>query len=113
MPIVRATASLPVQVSEGVTETLVAGPSVFGAPVPMRMRHVALEPGRTAALDASAGEVMVYVAAGSGTVAVGAEHHDLAPESMAWIDPPEPFELVAGDEGLVVLVTEAPGPDLE
>ncbi len=109
MPVVKDTADLPVQVTDGVTETLVAGPAVFGAPVPMRMRRVALERGRTAALDAGGAEVMAYVVAGGGAMAVAGERHELAPESMAWIEP-GPFELEAGDEGLVVLVAEAPDP---
>jgi quercetin dioxygenase-like cupin family protein len=111
MPVVRDAASLPVRTAEGVRETLVADAAVFGSPVPMRLRQVAVEPGRTASLDAAGEEVMAYVVSGTGDLAVGGERHALGPESMAWIDPPGPFELVAGQDGLVVLVAEAPPGD--
>lgn len=111
MPIVRDTASLPARSSDGVTETLVADPEVFGAPVPLRLRRIEVSPGRSAAVTASGTEVMAYVLSGAGTLAVGGEQHMLGPESMAWIDPPSSFELAAGDGGLVVLVAEAPPAD--
>lgn len=109
MPLVREAASLPVRHGDGVTETLGADPGVFGVPVPMRMRRVAVEPGVTATLEVAGEEVMAYVLTGSGSVAAGGEQHALAPESMAWVDPGS-IQLTAGDDGLVVLVAEAPGP---
>jgi quercetin dioxygenase-like cupin family protein len=114
VPIVRAAASLPVRRSEGVTETLAAGSEVFGVPVPLRLRRVAVDPGQSAAVDAAGAEVMAYVLAGTGFLTVGGERHALAPESMAWIDPPGPFEVVAAHDGLTLLVAEAPpGPHTE
>lgn len=108
MPVVKDSASLPVRQADGVTETMVAGAEVFGAPVPLRLRRVALEPGHSAAVDAAGAEVMAYVLQGSGVLTVGGEQHALETESMAWVEPPEAFELAASDRGLVVLVAEAP-----
>ncbi len=108
MPIVKEASSLPVRQGDGVTETLGADPDVFGVPVPMRMRRVAVDPGVTASLVVAGQEVMTYVLTGSGSLASGGEHHALASESMAWVDPGS-IELTAGDDGLVVLVIEAPG----
>lgn len=109
MPLVRDAGSLPVRRADGVTETLAADPEVFGVPVPMRMRRFAVEPGITATLEAVGDEVMAYVLAGSGTLVAGTEQHALAPESMAWVEA-GPLQLIAGDDGLSVLVVEAPGP---
>lgn len=108
MPVVKENASLPVRTADGVTETLVAGAEVFGAPVPLRLRRVALEPGRLAAVDAAGAEVMAYVLEGSGVLTAAGEQHALETESMAWVEPPEAFELEAGSRGLVILVAEAP-----
>lgn len=110
MPVVRESASLPVRSAGGVTETLAADAEVFGVPVPLRLRHIAVEPGHAASVEVSGDEVMAYVLGGNGSLAVAGEQLALAPESVAWIDPPGAFELHAGGDGLAVLVAEAPGP---
>jgi quercetin dioxygenase-like cupin family protein len=107
MPVVRTIEELPSRRAPGYTETVCAGTEVFGPEVPVRVRRIVVEPGATAPCDARGEEVMAYVAAGSGTLELGAERHSLERESTAWIVP-GPFQFTAGGEGLEVLVVEAP-----
>ncbi len=107
MPIVRGPAALPSRRGPGYVETVCAGTEVFDASVPLRVRRLVIDAGRTAEVDTRSAEVMAYVVAGSGSVEVGGERHELRRESMAWLDP-GPIRLSAGDDGLEVLLTEAP-----
>lgn len=107
MPVVRTLDELPSRHMPGATETVCAGAEVFGPEVPLRIRRIVVEPGATAPCDAVGEEVMTYVVAGSGILEVGSERFPLAPESMAWVGPGT-FQLAAGDDGLEVLVVEAP-----
>lgn len=109
MPVVRHPDELPVVHGDGYTETACADAQIFGEPVPMRARRFLLEPGSTAPTEIAGDEAMVYVARGSGVLEVGAERHDLAPESMVWIEPPATVTMRAGNDGMDVLVSEAPG----
>ena len=107
MPIVRGPAALPSRRGPGYVETVCASTEVFDTPVPLRVRRFVVDAGSTAEVDARSAEVMAYVVAGSGSVEVGGERCELRRESMAWLDPGS-IRLSAGDDGLEVLLVEAP-----
>ena len=109
MPIVRSANELSTTEGDGYTETACAGSEIFGAPVPMQARRFVVRPGATAPVDVAGDEAMVYVVTGTGVLEAGPERHDLAPESLVWLEPPASTVVHAGDGGVEVLVAEAPG----
>jgi hypothetical protein len=70
----------------------------------MSLERVSVEPGaRGPEVVGGGGERFLYVIMGSGR----AGELPLAPETMVWIEPGDRLPLVAGDEGLEVLVAGA------
>ncbi|MGH9088142.1 MAG: cupin domain-containing protein [Acidimicrobiales bacterium] len=109
MPVVRRPEDLTVVQGDGYTVTACAGPDVFDAEVPMRARRLVVEAGASAPVEIAGDEAMIYVVAGSGVFESGSERHEVGPESMVWLEPPAASTLRAGDEGVELLVSEAPG----
>lgn len=114
MPVVRTPEDLPPETHDGWSETLCASEDTFDAPVPLRARRVAVQPGAVAHLTTQGREVMLYVVSGAGELETEDERHRLAPESMAWLDGAGALSLAAdpparGGSGLEIIVTEAPG----
>ena len=100
---------MEVRTADGVRELVVAAPSSFGD-LAVELRRLDVDPGASATADApDAGEYVVYVIGGDGSVRTGGEEVPLAPESVVWLDPGERCEIVAGPSGLQALAAHAPG----
>jgi quercetin dioxygenase-like cupin family protein len=106
----RTQQDLPTRTGDGWQEYICCAPEVFGEPVPLRTVRYTLAAGATGPdIDLSGDEVMLYVAAGSGELTVLNDAAHLEPESMAWLPPGGSLRLCAGDDGLDVLLSLAPG----
>lgn len=83
------------------------GPDLLG--VGLELRRVALAAhAECRHIGAAAGERMLYVVRGAGSAVVGAERFALGPESVLWLEPEDAPALIAGPEGLEVLIARAP-----
>lgn len=72
-------------------------------------RRLALDPGeRGPRLRASGAEAFLYVIAGSGRVHAAAGSEALGAESVVWLERGDDCSLEAGDEGLELLLAQAP-----
>jgi hypothetical protein len=110
MPVVLQRGEMPARGGPGWAEVTCAGPSLFGAAVPMSAREYRLEPGATGPrIEITGAEAMAYVAAGAGVAEAGGERFPLGPESVLWLASAGELVLVAGPEGLAVLVAESAG----
>jgi len=108
MPTIFESNDLPVRNEDGATYTTLVNAAMLGADA-LQVERISLEAGKSSepvsAVDA---ERFVYVIKGTGQVQVGSEIFPLAPESMLWIESGDTFTLVAGADGLEVLVCRAP-----
>ncbi len=110
MALVSRPAMMPVRHGPGFSERVFADSALFGTPIPMVGRCIALEAHAERLVDGLGdGEAMLYVAAGSGTAVAGRQARELETETAVWLDPDETLLLKAGDRGLEVLVAQAPG----
>jgi hypothetical protein len=110
MPVVLQRGEMPARTGPGWAEVTCAGPSLFGAAVPMSAREYRLGPGaRGPRIEITGAEAMAYVAAGGGTAEAGGGQFPLGPESVLWLSRAGDLVLTAGPEGLAVLVAESAG----
>ena len=78
----------------------------------LHARRLALEPRETAArVEVPAGEAFLYVIGGSGRVQASGESAVLFAESVVWLEPGDTCALEAGDDGLLLLLAQAPVAD--
>ena len=72
------------------------------------VHRIELGPGeRSDPARAAAGETLLYVSAGFGRIRGDGAASPLAPESVAWLEPGEPYVLEAGEAGLELLLINA------
>jgi hypothetical protein len=110
MAVVRQRDQMPTRTGAGWTEVCCAGPSLFGAPVPMSARELRIDPGITMpAIEITGDEAMGYVAAGSGIAEAGGERFNLEHESVLWLAGGGQLILTAGGGGLTVLLADSSG----
>jgi len=95
---------------DGWYEAVLADAEVIGAPA-MVLRLVRIDPGAGTGERARRGsEEFLYVIRGDGAAIVGDATEPLAPETVLWLEEGDDYRLVAGGEGLEVLIASSGDP---
>lgn len=112
MPVIRHREELSSREGAGWRELVCCDRDTFGAPVPLRALRYLIDAGATGPeVDLDAGEAMLYVAAGSGTLSIHGDDgspQPLSTESVAWLPAGARLRLTAGGEGMDALLALTP-----
>lgn len=111
MPIVFEPKDLKIIKKNGASVAVLADYSKLGTNALQVERIELKNTAKTSAYEAKDAERFIYVIRGKGQACVGDQNYPLGSESVLWLDKEDTFHLEASEEGLEVLLCQAPASD--